>query len=185
MKKIYIHNVFYYILLYIIFISISIEKQIKFNLRKLIFQSEIFLIIKGNDQPILNNKRISIYNTTLGENQYYTFESSPSEIISNGELVNSIGFYVNNLTNNENHITIKFNEPLTNCDVMFFGLSNIIYINFIKVDSSRVKSMIGMFCGCNNLTSLDLNNFNTSSVIYMEYMLYGCTNLKSLDLNNH
>ena len=189
--------------------SICIRKQSLYKTKKLIFYSEIFLTIKGKDtQKILNNDLISLYYSSQKTVQYQ-FDTLPSEILINGEKTNSIGFYVYNLSLEENNITIRFNQSLTNCYVMFCGLSNIIYINFNKFDSSQVMNMAGMFRGCSNLISLkisnlntssvtdisgmfngcsklislDLRSFNTSSVIYMGYMFYKCNNLISLDLS--
>jgi surface protein len=124
----------------------------------------------------------------------------------NGKIINEIEFYVN-LDEEENNITIKFNKKLKNCNVMFYGLSNITKINLKNFDTSEVTSMVGMFYNCINLISLDLtdNNkminmfydcsnlislnlsnlnklsFNTSSVTRMDYMFYNCRNLISLD----
>ena len=63
------------------------------------------------------------------------------------------------------YIIIRFNKTLENCNVMFFGLSNITKIIFNSFDSSQLLNMEYMFGKCTNLISLDLNNLNTSSVI--------------------
>ena len=43
-------------------------------------------------------------------NQNYKFDDKPSEILVNGMKINKIDYYVYNLTNEENNITIKFNK---------------------------------------------------------------------------
>jgi len=199
------YNLYYtYIILFLIIISFPIYNQN--NLGKLINDSEIILTIKGkNIQPILNNHTYALYDKITGSNQHYTFDTKPSEILVNGKKIKEIDFYVN-LNEEENNIAIKFNKKLKNCNVMFYGLSNITKIDFKNFDTSEVTSMIGMFYNCINLTSLDLTDinmfydcsylislnlsnlnklsFNTSSVTRMDYMFYGCRNLISLDLRN-
>ena len=164
--------------------SICIEMKSLNKKNKFIFDSEIFLTVKGNGtQKILNDKEIELY-IKQGELYSYSFPASPSEIFVNGKKINQIGFYVSNLSSEENNITITFNRTLTSCNVMFAGLSNITYINFNKFDSSKVHYMTGMFYGCSNLVLIDLCNFNTSSVDKMNNMFYGCTKLISLDLSS-
>ena len=170
------------ILFYLLFISFSIYAG-KQNLYKVISDSEIILTIKGNNtQPILNNKIITLSDLYV---QYhnYTFNETPSEILVNGNKINIIDYYVYNLTLDENNITIKFNQTLKNCNVMFARLTNIIKIYFKKFDFSGTQ-MIGMFYGCKNLSELDLSNFNISSATKIDYMFYLCYQLIYLDLSN-
>ena len=88
----------------------------------------------GNDtQQILNTETVILGEGDLAPN--YTFNITPSEILVNGEKVNYIDYYVYNLTLEINNITIKFNQTLTNCNVMFSGLSNISNITFIHFDT--------------------------------------------------
>ena len=170
-------------LLYLILFSFSISPE-KHCLDKIISDTEIILTIKGKgNQPILNNQSIQLWDSISQTNKSYTFNELPSEIFVNGDRINTIDFYLYNLTLNENKITIKFNKTLTNCNVMFSKLSNITKIYFKKFDFSGIN-MIGIFYDCNNLKSLDISNFNTSSVTNMEYMFYNCNNLKTLDLSN-
>ena len=154
--------IIYYIILFLIIISFPISNQKK--LVKLISDSEIILTIKGkNNQPILNNNTYILYNPIINSDENYTFDTKPSEILVNGIKINEIDFYVYNLTEDENNITIKFDKKLKNCNVMFYGLSNIRKINLQNFDSSEVTNMIGMFYGCSNLISLVLSNFNILS----------------------
>ena len=146
-----------------ILFSLSLENQ------KLIYDSEIIITIKGKgNQPILNNKSQELYSSIAGGNYIdMPFGIKPSEILVNDKKINKIDFYVYNLTEEENIITIKFNETITNCNAMFCGLKNITKIDFSKFDSSKVTNMEQMFHGCSNLISLDLRNFETSSVVSM------------------
>ena len=166
-----------------IFFSIFIPKKSSI-LTKLIYDAEIILTIQGKgNQQILNNKHISLRNPSTGFQKDYSFNEMPSEILVNGIKINEIGFYVNNLTLEENIITIRYNRVLENCNIMFSELPNIIKINITKFDYSGT-SLIGMFEGCNNLTSLELNNFNSKFVRQMDFMFYHCNKLISLDLRN-
>ena len=159
----------YNILLFLLFILFSISKQnLNSNkMNKLIYNSEIVLTIRGTDQQQI---------------LYKQFSKKPSEILVNGDKIDIIDFYVYNLTFEENNITIKFNETLTNCDRMFYRLSNITKIAFNTFDFSGT-SMKYMFSGCENLISLDLNHFFTSTVTDMKNMFKDCINLISLDLS--
>ena len=169
-----------YILFCLIFISFSIFTGKK-SLYKVIFDSEIILTIKGNNtQQILNNSTIKITDSNDILNNY-VFNELPSEILVNGNRINTIDFYVYNLTLDENNITIKFNKTLENCNVMFAGLSNITKIYFKKFDFSTTQ-MIGMFQTCKGLRSLDISNLKTSSVTSMSCLFNGCNNLISLNL---
>ena len=74
MRKRYIYKNLYNICIYIIYnilISKTKEKQNFINLRQLISESQINLIIKGNNtQPILNNQSIRLYNSSLNGGEY-------------------------------------------------------------------------------------------------------------------
>ena len=169
-------NLFSRITLYHIFMASSMCNSI--------YISEILLAIKGNKtQQILNNKSINLYYTNT-QTKNYQFNTKPSEILVNGIRINKIDFYVYNLTSEVNNITIRFNKSLTNCNVMFGNLANIIYINFDHFDTSKVIKITGMFYGCRNLVSLDLSHFNTKFVNEMGNMFYYCTEIIYLDLSS-
>ena len=177
------NNYYLFLIFFMIIISFPIYNQNK--LGRLIFDSEIIVTIKGkNNQQILNNKTYYLENAIIQLNQNYKFDYKPSEILVNGIKINKVDYYVYNLEEEENNITIKFNKTLKNCSVMFYGLSNLTKINFTNFDSSEVTNMDYMFYNCSNLISLDLTNFNTKSVAVMGYMFFGCSNLIYLDLSN-
>ena len=167
----------------LIFSFICAEKHNLYKHLKLIDDSEIILTIKGKDQQqILNNNSFIVKKDDKNIEINDIFNTSPSEIFVNG-YQKAVDFYVYDLENEENIIAIRFNEKLKNCNGMFYGLSNIININFMNFTFSEVNSMIAMFGGCSSLQSIDLTNFNVSSVTDMSYMFYNCINLKSLNLN--
>ena len=138
-----------------------------------------------------------------------------------GTVTKNSGYTQFNLTyNNGQMVNVKVNkdftfetdlqEPLTNANAMFQGMSYLEtldlngldtsqvtnmssmfsqsnYLKDIKLssfDTSNVTNMSGMFYGCESLTSLDLTNFNTSNVTSMDSMFSGCESLTSLDLTN-
>jgi len=170
------------ILLILLFYYISFSLSLKIN--KLISESEITITISGyGTQQILGNKA-NVYNHISDRYEELFFDIKPSEILVNDKQIDNIDFYVYNLTEKENNITMKFNIATTNCNIMFYGLSNITKIDLTKFDTSQVINMAYMFYGCKNLISLDLSNFNTSSVTNMQSMFYGCNHLISLDLSN-
>ena len=176
-------NRIYNILLFFILFSfqISLENENLFILRKLNYYSEVILTIKGSgNKQIINNKTNSLYDIISEEVIEYKFDTKPSELFVNGNKVKE-DFYVYDLEGEENIITIRFNEKLSNCNVMFYDFSDIIKIKFNNYDST-VTSMEYMFYECADLISLDLSNFDSSSVTNMYRMISGCYNLVSVDL---
>ena len=120
-------------------ISISIDIFQK-KIRNLVSTSEIALTIKGSgDQYILNNDNLYI------DNKYFNFTHTPDQILINGILQNYTGYMVYNLENEVNIIILKFNDPLPDCNAMFYNLNNIIEIDLSKFDSSMVTEMACMF----------------------------------------
>ena len=91
-----------------------------------------------------------------------------------------------NLINDENNITMKWNNALTNCSYMFYGLSNIKEIDLSYFDFSQVTDMTFMFQKCYNLEYIKFNNSIENKIIVrdMLYMFENCISLKSLDLSN-
>ena len=171
-NNIYVMEKKYRILLYIIilFRLFFLTKNQFVNIRKFNFINEITIIVNGKGtQKILNN-----------------VNQVPSQILVNNNISNYlyIDNYIYNLTEEENIITMIWNESLTSCNKMFYKLSNIVYINLSNFKTSSITNMEYMFYGCNSLISLDLSNFNTTLVTTMRLMFYGCNSLISLDLSN-
>ena len=73
---------------------------------------------------------------------------------------------------------------VTTLGSLFYGMSNIISVDFSSFNASKVTSMSDIFNGCYNLQSINFNNINTIQVTSMSNMFNGCTNLISLDLGN-
>ena len=146
-----------------------------------LFQSfnEITIKLKGSgNQYILNNN-----NSLTIESEYYSFSEIADQILINGVLQNYNGNMVFNLEKEVNNITMKFNNLLTNCNAMFYNLSNILEIDLSKFDSSQVTGFAAMFYDCTSLSSINLNNLNTASVNNMHRMFNGCGQLLSLDFS--
>ena len=183
---IHIYSICIYFIFTFISYSACIEKQNLYEKMKLVFDSEIFLIIEGNGtQQILNNNnnKTDLFNFEVWDYQDYYFAYSPSEILVNGKKTDIVDFYVYNLTLEENNITIRFNETITDCNVMFANLDNIKYVNFNNFDFSKVTSVKGILKECSNLISVDLSTFN-KAITDTSYMFSGCSNLVSLDLSS-
>ena len=145
---------------------------------------EINLTIIGNGtQPIIyyNKSNLKLFDKF---NNYII--DKPDEIYVNDLFYDDTDDYysVNNLKDEINNITIRWNHRIKDCNSMFYGLNTIINIDFSNFDTSDVTYMGYMFYGCSSLTSLNLNNFNTSKVNNMIYMFYECKNLVSLNISN-
>ena len=162
-----------------IFLMQTSYSQAILNFRNLLSVSEITITIKGSgDQYILNNKSFEI-------NQIrYNFNHTPDEILINGKRQNYSGIVVYDLEREENIITMKFNEPLNECNLMFYQLANITKIDLSKFDTSKVTEMVGMFYDCSLLISLNLDGINTSSVTNIDYMFSNCNKLNSINLES-
>ena len=110
--------------------------------------SEIKLTIEGNGtQKILNDQQLICQgNTKLVE--------KPDEIYVNDILYNDTDYFVNNLTNEKNNITIRWNNKLKDCNHMFYMIKNIIDIDFSNFDTSEVTFMGCMFSHSASFKSL-------------------------------
>ena len=98
----------------------------------------------------------------------HQFNDIPTFIFINDVLQNYAGLVAYNLEELENNITIIWDHLLTNCELMLSSLTNIIKIEFISFDISKVSSMYRMFDNYISITSLNLNKFDTSNVKYMD-----------------
>ena len=74
-----------------------------------------------------------------------------------------------------NNITIFWERyPLNDTRKMFYGLTNLLEINFTNFDTSFVTHMGNMFEGCPNLKFLNISLFDTSNVQYSFNMFKDC-----------
>ena len=175
------HNTFFTLIFRIIMIILFpsfLSKKI--YLRNLNSELEITLTINGTGaQYILSDESINFEGKTC------KFDNLTTQIIlNNNKISEKIGHTVNILINEENNIALKWDYEITDCCVMFYGLSNITKIIFTNFNSS-ISDMSGMFYNCNSLISLDFNIFNTSSATNMFSMFHSCRSLISLNLNNY
>ena len=166
--------------LILLLIQITLSKEIfKKQAKNLLFTSEITLTIKGSgDQYILNNQSLYI------DYKYFNFTQIPNQILINGNPQDYTGYMVYNLEKEENNITLIFNDLLTDCNAMFYNLSNIIKIDLSKFDSSMVTEMACMFYDCSSLISINFNNFKTSLANDIHRMFSGCSKLTSINLSS-
>ena len=159
-------------------INILLNLYLLLLLLNLNLNSEITLTINGaGTQQILCNKKFYVINYGLVQ-----FTAIPDEIYVNNIFQNKTDFYVYDLVNEINNVTMVWNSQLEDCNCMFMDLTNIIKIDFSKFDTSKVTQMNHMFYGCISLTSIDFTNFYTPLVTGMIYMFYRCISLISLDL---
>ena len=134
------------LILFIIYSPIFISSKTINNLKYLNSAWEITLTIEGTgNQNILCKQKV----------QGLTFTTTPSEIIVNGVSQSDVGYVAYNLVNEKNIVTIKWRSSFKNYNVMFYGLTNIIEIDFSNFDSSSVTSMLKMFQGYTSLTSIN------------------------------
>ena len=130
-------------------------------------QSQISLIIEGGGNQALLNA---------------TFNKDPSEVIVNEESRSNCKKSCN-LPNIINYITLKFDDYITSCDNMFYGVNNIIEIDLSNFNTRRVTSMCSMFRECDKLTSITFGNIVTSNVRDMQSIFRDCKSLKSIDVS--
>ena len=155
------------ILLFILFfLSKSITKKIE--IKDLIFNSEITLVINGS-----------------GEQQIISEETwiVPIEVYINNTLQNT-NLKKYNFNNERNEVRIILNAGEISLYRLFSNCINIISIDLSNFDISSVISLQAMFFNCYKLESLNLSNFDTRSVSNMNYMFYECKSLTSLDISS-
>jgi len=132
----------------------------------------------------LSEINITVKGTGKQKILYSSFELLPNETLVNGVPQNRSGIYVDNLVDQTNIITLRWNYQVTTCNAMFNNLDNIISIDLSNFDTSKVESFRIMFKNCIYLKSINLNNVNTSSAKIMESMFYGCSGLETLNLSS-
>ena len=144
--------------------------EIKFNKIKLCLNSEIIIKIK-------NSNSIEIINSE--------FFPKPDEVTLNGELYTLIdGNKVENLNDNINSISMKWNNQLNTCQNMFSSITCIEEIDLSNFNFSKISSTEKMFYQCVNLKYVYINNsIDTSTLITMNSMFYHAESLLFLDLS--
>ena len=176
-RKTYDFLVYYFLLLIALIplvLNSSIKtKDINYCLGKS-YSNEITIKIQGTgEQKILNAS-------------YYL---CPDYVYLNGDTTNVVGtdcHFVNIPTENENINTLKliWNNIATSLYDIFDGITNLLYADFSRYDTSSVNDMHQMFLDCHSLTSVDLTNLKTSLVTSMRLMFGNCISLKELDVSS-
>ena len=139
--------------------------------------SIINLTIKGTGkQQILYDNSIDGSESLINKNQI-------DRIYVNGNIQNEIDYFVYNLTEPINNVTISFNTQFTNIKSMFYNCTSIVWIDLSDFDTSQVSNMERIVSECGSLTSINLNNLNTQKLKNMNAMFYNCYSLLSLDLS--
>lgn len=112
-----------------------------------------------------------------------------------GTVTKSSGYtQINILYNNKQSVNVKVNkdltfetdlqEPLTNANGMFRGMSYLETLDLNSLDTSKVTDMKSMFDQSSHLKDIKLSNFDTSKVTDMKTMFNQCDLLETLDLSS-
>ena len=120
----------YFLFSFFCFTIILANINIAFN-----YLSEINITVEGTGrQPIL-----SIYSGECGDITG-SFDLLPNETLVNGvPQISNDKYHVDNLVNQTNIITLRWNYPVTTCFSMFYELKNITNIDLSYFDTSKVE----------------------------------------------
>ena len=180
-----------------IFLSKKYHYIIHFLLLNLILLFVPFVLSEDNSSN--TNEIISILSLTVkgtGNQQILSnnYSDLPTKVFVNGEetqiqeisvFYNDIKiFYIENLTSEQNNVTLKWDYQLTDCSKMFKGLNNIINVDFTFFNFSTIENISMMFYDCQNINYINFNNSTITSVIDMSGLFYNCISLTSLNLSN-
>ena len=161
------------LLLYIIFII---------NIISFVFSQETSINKKRNLEPKFSELTIIISGQGIKQILNDSFKPIPYYLEVNS-METSFNYTINSIKD-YNKIIMKFDEIITSCEYMFYGLSNITQINMTNFDFTEITSMKGMFYGAKRLSSLLLNTQNKISKIKnLESVFYGCNDLQSIELS--
>ena len=168
------YNSLYFILFFLIFFISLFPYEYsskKFQLKELYFDSTIVLKIRGSG------------------NQYIISDEAVAEIpLPNSLVINNINIEninkIQNLSEENNTIIMRWDNQLTTCRNMFKLLNNITEIDLSNFDFSSVTDMRSFFDQCGSVQLINMSNGNAISVQYTDYMFAHCGNLVSLDLTN-
>ena len=67
---------------------------------------------------------------------------------------------------------------------LFYGCTNLISVNLLRLDLSNVTDMSSLFNRCSSLISMNFSNLNLSSIETMENLFNQCSNLTSVYFTN-
>ena len=81
-------------------------------------------------------------------------------------------------------IKLPDTSNVTTMKNMFYGCTNLVYLDANEIVTNNVTNMNSMFSGCSALTTLDVSGWDVNNVTNMGWMFDGCSNLKELDLSS-
>ena len=160
--------------LFIIFtLPLIITKEYHY-LRKISFNEEIIIYVRGPGEKLI-----------LSSDYNYP----PDEIDINGNRFEYIfndndNKYYFELDKTINIVKLYYNTPPESLKYMFKNVLDILKVDLSSFDTSNVKDMSYMFQNCQNLKEIDMKGIITSNVETMEGMFQSCTILTSLDLSD-
>ena len=136
-------------------------------------------------ETIIDDKSVSIkYKNKHGDFKYDEASQNCkiAQLIEH-ELSTEYYFYWNFSSSGIHTVKIIFKKKLNDCSFMFNNCSNIIEIDFGKIDFTLSTSFDYMFCNCSNLEKLDVSNFNTENSKSFQCMFFDCSKLKEIDVS--
>ena len=173
--------------IYKIFIikNINIELIIFLLLIIPIFANNIFHTLRKLNGGTVIEMNMAF--TGLGEQNIFVNclpRGNPSLVFINSILQDLNNGVYNIQTISNNNVTLIWDITLTNCSYMFYQLTNIEEIKFIKFDTTSVVDMRSMFMHCESLKVLNISIFNTKNVLTFEKMFSFCYILPIIDVSN-
>ena len=138
-------------------------------------------IINSYDEFIRKNESL---NNSIKEEQRNEKDIKESVIIEINNI--KIPFSYFHKFEQEGNYQIKyiFNNPLKNCNLLFYNCTSLIKLDLSQFISENTISMWGMFWNCSSLKEINLSNFNTQNVTDMKDMFQDCFALTKLDLSS-
>ena len=134
--------------------------------------SEIHLVVKPQGNGF--NKNIKLLNQQFQEESFEVYVNGNRDDSCNKECT---------LSGDRINISLRFENKISTCELMFRDLDNIIEVDLSDFDTSEVTSMRQMFSYCTKLEKINFGNINTSSVENMDYLFQACSALTSIDLS--
>ena len=111
---------------------------------KILYYITLFYIINLTNEDISISKIKLTLKGTGKQKILASISKSPDDIFVNNVPQEKKGKFVYNLSEQINNITIIWNSQITNCQSMFYNLSNITYIDLSDFDTSKVNDMGSM-----------------------------------------
>ena len=151
---------------------ISSKRNKLYKRRNLYLSNEIRIKIEGTETQEIFSSLSNLIN------------NPPSTVLLNGNPVVLDENKITNLIEEENNITMIWENKLTKCDYMFYELENLLEVDLSNFDASEVITMNSMFGYCYDLISINFGNINTPKLKEMAYLFNECFSLLYLDLSS-